>query len=154
VNEKSKFMADDFHSFFMVKKIAGHNKNSFLLSFQNWDALLHPQIDILKCNVSKNICTVTFNEQNDFSKLIGFPGWKATEIITFNSRKLIEETIYIPDSTNPSYKKWLLPAVTWLQSNMPDSLQMVYQNDKLIQNSTSAKQWVGLLKIWRQNNHK
>ena len=114
VNEKSKCMADDFHSFFAEKKGAGHNKDSFLLSFQNWDAPLHPQIDILKYNVSKNTYTVICNEQNDFSKLIGFPGWKATEIITFNSKKLIEETIYIPDSTNPSYKKWFLPAVTWL----------------------------------------
>ena len=76
-----------------------------MLSFQNRDAPLHPQIDILKYNVSKNTCPVAFNEQNDFSKLIGFPGWKATEIITLNSRKLIEETIYIPDSTAPSYKK-------------------------------------------------
>ena len=82
-----------------------------------------------------------------------FHGWKGTKIVTFNSRKLIEETIYIPDSTNPSYKKWLQPAVTWLQLNMPDSLNMIYKNEKLIQNAATAKQWVHLLTMWRQNIH-
>jgi hypothetical protein len=83
-----------------------------------------------------------------------FPGWKATELITFNSQKLIEQAIYIPDSTNPSYKKWLQPAVDWLQINMPDSLSGVYQNGRLIQNEESAKKWVWLLTQWKENTRK
>jgi hypothetical protein len=93
------------------QKERGENKNASLQSFQNWDAPLHPQIDITSYTVNKNIWTVKFNEQNDFSKLISYPGWKGTEVIRFNSQRLIEQTVYIPDSTNPSYKKWLQPAV-------------------------------------------
>ena len=154
VKEKSKFMADDYRSYFIEKKGEGTNKTDALKSFQNWDAPLHPQITILNYTVNKNTWTIRFNEENDFSKPIEFPGWKATEIITVNSKKLIKEAIYIPDSTNPSYKKWLLPAVEWLKANKPDSLQQVYQNGKLIQTETTAKEWRILLREWRENKDK
>ncbi|HEY6976401.1 MAG TPA: hypothetical protein VH396_08925 [Chitinophagaceae bacterium] len=150
VDEKARFMADNYHSYFMEATGEGENKNASLQSFQNWDAPLHPQIDITSYTVDKNIWKVKFNEQNDFSKLISFPGWKGTEVITFNSQKLIEQTVYIPDSTNPSYKKWLQPAVDWLQITMPDSLVTVYQNGRLIQNEESAKKWMRLLKQWKK----
>ncbi len=151
VNEKEKFMADNYHSFFVEAKGTGADKNASLQSFQNWDAPLHPQVDILSYTINKKTWTIKFNEQNDFSKLIGFPGWKATEVITFNSKKLIEQLVYIPDYANPSYKKWLQPAVAWVQNNMPDSLNTVYQNNKLVKNEESAKKWVHLLKQWKQS---
>ena len=99
-------------------------------------------------NKDQNKWTVTFNEQNDFSKLIGFPGWKATAIITVNSAGLIEEMIYIPDPANPSYKKWLQPAIDWLQLNYPVELADVYKNDKLVKTEATARKWVSLLKKW------
>lgn len=146
-------MAEDYRSFFMEKKGEGEDKKQALQSFLNWDAPLHPDVDILNYEMDGDTWKVEFNEQNDFSKLIGFPGWKATESITFNSKNLIEQVVYIPDPTNPSYKKWLLPAVDWLKINMPDSLATVYQNNKLIQNEESAKKWVRLLKQWKENTN-
>jgi hypothetical protein len=147
---KAKFIADDYHSFFIEKKGEGDNKASSIKSFQQWDAPLHPDIQIIRYTINKDTWTIALNEQNDFTKLIGFPGWKATEIITFNREGLIKEAIYIPDSNNPPYKKWLIPAVDWLQKNMPGELNEVYQNGKLIQTEAKAKKWVSLLKLWHK----
>src|SRR4030095_2469357 len=149
-NAKGKYMAEDYRSFFMEKKGQGENKDQALQSFLDWDATLHPDVHILSYITSGNTWKVEFNEQNDFSKLIGFPGWKGTEIIRFNSERMIDEMIYIPDDTNPNYKKWLQPAVDWLQKNKPTELTGVYKDGKLIQTSETAKKWVGLLQLWQK----
>jgi hypothetical protein len=147
---KGKYIAESYRSFFMEKKGEGKNKNEALQSFLNWDAPLNPDIHILNYSKNGNTWKVEFNEQNDFSKLIGFPGWKGTEMIRFNSERMIDEMIYIPDDTNPNYKKWLQPAVDWLQKNKPTELTGVYKDGKLIQTSETAKKWVGLLQLWQK----
>jgi len=150
VETKEKYMAEDYRSFFMEKKGEGQNKGQALQSFLNWDAPLHPDVHILNHKKTGNTWKVEFNEQNDFSKLIGFPGWKATEIIRFNGKKMIDEMIYIPDDTNPKYKNWLQPALDWLQKNKPIELSEVYKDGKLIQTSETAKKWIGLLQLWQK----
>ena len=147
---KGKYMAEDYRSFFMEKKGEGEDKKQALQSFLNWDAPLHPDVDILNYEMDGDTWKVEFNEQNDFSKLIGFPGWKGTELIRFNPKKMIDEMIYIPGDTNPNYKKWLQPAVDWLQKNRPGELNEVYKDGKLIQTSETAKIWVSLLQLWRK----
>jgi hypothetical protein len=148
--KKTKYMAEDYHSYFAEKKGEGKDKASSLQSFLKWDAPLHPDIKILHYTIDKNKWTIELNEQNDFTKPIGFPGWKAKEIITLNKKGFIKEAIYIPDSANPPYKTWLQPVVAWLEKNMPDSLHHVYQNGKLVQTEATAKEWVRLLKLWRE----
>jgi hypothetical protein len=147
---KEKYMAEDYRSFFIEKKGEGENKDQALQSFLEWDAPLHPDVHILNYTKSGATWKVKFNEQNDFSKLIGFPGWKGTEMIRFNSKKKIDEMIYIPDDTNPNYKKWLQPAVDWLQKNKQSELSEVYKDGKLIRTSETAKKWVILLELWRK----
>ena len=84
----AKFMADDFHSYFIEKKGTGKNKNASLQSFQNWDAPLHPQINIFKYKHYKNVYTVMFNEQNDFSKLIDFPRMERNKNCNLQFKKI------------------------------------------------------------------
>ena len=151
---KSKYMADNYHSYFMEKKGDWEDKIAALKSFQNWDAPLNPDIKISSYIKDDSIWTVRFNEQNDFTKPIGYPGWKGTMQITFDSNGLIQETIYIPDSSNLSYKSFLKPAVEWLQKNMPADLNIVYQNNKLIQTEATANKWKMLLHIWKEQNKK
>jgi hypothetical protein len=150
VETKEKYMAEDYRSFFMEKKGEGENKDEALQSFLEWDAPLHPDVHISNYTTNGNTWKVEFNEQNDFSKLIGFPGWKGTEMIHFNPKKMIDEMIYIPDDTNPNYKKWLQPAVDWLQKNKPSELSEVYTDGKLIRTSETAEKWVILLQLWRK----
>ena len=149
VAEKSKYMAENFQSFFISRGQNSENKSEALRSFQNWDGPLHPDIKILSYTVQDSVWQVTFNEQNDFSKPIGFPGWKGTITFIFNSQAAIRETIYVPDSTNLPYKPFLQPALNWLQANMPAELSEVYQNGKLVQTEATAKKWKILLAKWQ-----
>ena len=153
VSEKSKFMADDFQSYFINKEDAGKNKTEALASFQNWDGPMHPDIKILSYTFHDSIWTVTFNEQNDFTKPIGYPGWKGTTTFVFDSKGLIRETTYVPDSTNLPYKPYLKPAVDWLKVNMPQELDEVYQNGKLVQNTEAANKWRMLLNKWQSQKN-
>ena len=84
------------------------------------------------------------------------PGWLdfrvGKEHLSLHSiqKRMITESIYVPDSTNPSYKPYLRPALDWLQQNMPTQLDEVYQDNKLVQTEESAKKWVMLLTTWRE----
>ena len=147
-------MSGNYHSFFEKKSGSGADKQAALKSFMNWDGQLHPDIKILHYSRQHNMWTVFFLEQNDFSKLIGFPGWKGSSQITFDSNQLIVESIYFPDSTNPDYKHYLAPAVQWLKENKPDKLNEVYKDGRLIQNEESARMWVELLTSWRKTTAK
>ena len=150
VDVKSKYMAKDYRSYFEEKKGNGKDKEAALRSFSDWDGAMHPDVEILSYSSNGNTWTVHFNEKNDFAKLIGFPGWKGTSQLTFNSQKLIKQSIYIPDSTNPPYKPYLKPALEWLRQNMPTQLDEVYKDNKLVQTEESAKKWISLLKTWRE----
>ena len=151
---KAKFMADSYRSYFMKKDGEGDDKTTSLTAFNNWDGQLNPDVKILNYLSKDNIWFVRFNEQNDFSKLIGFPGWKGSMSVTFDSKGLIAETIYFPDSTNPSYKKWLQPALDWLGADSPNELNDVYQNNKLVKTEQAANQWKSLLKKWNDSKPK
>ena len=150
IKTKSRYLSEDYHSFFVEKKGEGKDKKAALTSFLNWDAPLHPDLTILNYSVNGDEWRIEFNEQNDFSKLIGFAGWKGTEIIRFDSKKKIRETIYLPNYKNPDYKKWLQPATDWLQKNRPAELDEVYKKEKLVQTPETAKKWIKLLQLWRK----
>jgi hypothetical protein len=149
VEAKGKLMAPGYHSFFAEKKGEGENKTAALKSFMEWDGPLHPDVKILSYSLSNDVWTVQFNEQNDFSKLVGYPGWKGKGLFRFGPKKQLIEFVYLPDSTNPSYGPYLKPAVDWLQANRPKELAEVYQKKRLIQTNASALQWVVLLQAWR-----
>ena len=150
VEAKSKLMAEDYRSFFAEKKGAGKDKQTALRSFSEWDAPMHPDIEILNYSVDGDTYTVHFNEENQFTKLIGYPGWKGTGQFRFDANKMIKEFIYIPDDSNPSYTPYLKPALDWLQKNMPNELNEVYRNKQLVQTKEAAKKWVVLLTSWKE----
>src|SRR5258708_20630893 len=84
VVEKAKYMSPDYRFYFAKKEGRGEGKDSSLQSFQRWDAPLHPDIKILSYSRNQRTWTLRINEENDFTKLIKFPGCKATEIVTFD----------------------------------------------------------------------
>lgn len=153
VEQKSSYMADNYRSFFLTKEGEGKNKKEALASFMDWDGPMHPDIKITSYTIDGNVWTVHFLEQNDFTKLIGFPGWKGTSTFTFNSKRLIEEVLYVPDENNPPYKPYLTPALDWLQKNKPQELNEVYQENKLIQTEVAANKWRELLTLWRRQTN-
>jgi hypothetical protein len=148
--EREKFMAENYHFYFNEKKGNGGSKQSSLKSFMNWDGPLHPDIRIDSVAGNDSIWVVRFLEQNDFSKLIAYPGWKATERVTFDENNRIKEIIYIPEPNQPEYGSYFKPALEWLKKNKPEELNEVYKDKKLVQTERAAKKWVELLKIWRK----
>lgn len=154
VETKGRYMAEDFRSYFESKTGKGKTKAEALTSFMNWDGHLHPDVKILHYEKQGNSYTIYLNEQNDFSKPIGYPGWKATMVFILNSKKQIQESIYIPDSTNASYRLYLQPALDWLTKNRPAELSKIYQNNRLVQNQETAVLWRELLKEWKMQNNK
>lgn len=150
IEARGKFLSEDYHSFFAEKKGKGKNKSAALKSFSNWDAPLNPDIKIISYKIKGSEWEVEFNEQSDFTKPIGFPGWKGKQLITFNSHKQITQSIYIPNDENPDYKEWLQPAMDWLEKNHPAELKQVYQEHKLVQNPEAARKWVSLLQQWKE----
>jgi hypothetical protein len=151
VADKSRYMSGSYRSYFARKEGAGEGRDSALQSFQRWDGPLHPDVKILAVSDTQKTWKLKINERNDFTKLIGFPGWKATEIVTFDDSGLIAEAMYIPEPDQPNYKDWLKPAVGWLQTAAPDSLKEVYENGKLIKTGATARKWVRLLTRWRHS---
>ena len=152
VEARGKLMADDYHFYFNERKGDGGSKEKSLESYDNWDGPLHPDVKILEHKTDGDVWTISIVELNDFAKLIGFPGWKATETITFNDANHIREVIYVPVEGEKDYREYLTPALDWLKANKPGKLKQVYDldNKRLIQTNASAKRWVELLKAWRE----
>jgi hypothetical protein len=151
--QKSKYMAEGFRSYFAENgKGAGESRDEVLTSFMKWDGPMHPDIPVQNYRRHGNTFTFYFVEQNDFTKLIGFPGWKGKAEFVFDSKKMIKEYVYYPDSTNSSYKPYLQPAIIWLQKNKSEELAKVYHNGKLVQNEEAAKLWIRLLNEWKKNS--
>ena len=148
---RGTFMAGDYHFYFNAKEGDGGSKEKSLASYDNWDGPLHPDIKIRDYRVEGDVWTISTIELNDFAKLIGYPGWKATETITFDDANLVREVIYVPVESG-NYKTYLQPALEWLKDNEPDALLQVYDvdNDRLIKTTASAIKWVELLKEWRE----
>jgi len=149
IQGKSQYLAENYHHFFLNKVGEGKNKGEALKSFMQWDGPMHPDIRINSYTVNDSVWTVKFLEQNDFTKLIGFPGWKGTMTFTFDSKGFIAETYYVPDGDNPPYKPYLSPALEWLRKNKPQELNEVYQDNRLIQTEITANKWRELLKQWK-----
>jgi hypothetical protein len=157
-SERAAYMSDDYRSYFDEKTGEGQDKDSSLTDFRSWDEVLHPRVTIIRYfpdkilwETVKNTWTLYIKESNDFSTAIGFPGWDAKMLVTFNRRGKIKETIYMPANKNePSYNSFLKPAVEWLQEHHPDELKKVYGDGKLIKTKQSALKWIELLDLWRK----
>ena len=57
---KGKYMAEEYHSFFMEKKGEGESKSQALQSFLEWDAPLHTDIHILNYTTNGNTINLNF----------------------------------------------------------------------------------------------
>lgn len=96
---------------FLERKGEGEGKATTLQSFQNWDGPLHPDVKIPEYTLEDRNWLVKFNEQNDFSKLIGFRGWKGFNVNQLQHKRPDHGNYLHSGFNNPSYKSWLQPAL-------------------------------------------
>jgi hypothetical protein len=115
-----------------------------------WDTLLHPRRTISLMAVNEDAAVVVIHEDNDFSRLIGHPGWDGTVTYTFGAGGGIAASHFTPmPGKNPSWKPYLEPALPWLREHRGAELAAVYPDGHLAQTADAAKTWARILREWR-----
>jgi hypothetical protein len=114
-----------------------------------WDFALNPIHRVEKLEVDGHQVRVTAHEDNDFSLLIGFPGWDAASTFTVSEGGLITSQVYVPRKGQPAWKPYLEKALPWLREHHAGELEQIYPNNRLKQTAESAAQWGRLLRAWR-----
>ena len=119
-----------------------------------WDATLNADADIRDIHARGQTAVAKFHESNDFSRLLGHPGWNATMTFWFDEQKsggLISEALYVPAPDNQPWQPYLEPALPYLRANYPDQLAAYYPDDTLVMTAESARAWRRVLTDWRKS---
>lgn len=114
-----------------------------------WDFALHPRHRIDEITVRGKVVVVRGHEDNDFSLLIGFPGWDATSTYVVDERGRIATQLYVPRAGQGEWRPYLDAPLAWIREHHPDSIARVFPNDRLAQTAEGAAEWVTLLRAWR-----
>jgi hypothetical protein len=113
-----------------------------------WDFALHPRHRIEAITAHGDEVTVRVHEDNDFSLLLGFPGWDATSTYIVSPEGRIVSQLYAP-TDGQDWRPYLDAPLPWLREHHPDALARVFPDGKLSRSAESAREWVALLREWR-----
>jgi hypothetical protein len=151
LDEASALLAPDYRIWFGERSGEGKDRAA-ALEMLRWDFALNPYRRLDELTVGDDgTVTIRVHEENDLSRLIAYPGWNATSTFTVNAQGLITSQLYVPDPGRPDWHPYLEPALVWLRANRPEALERVYPDGRVIQTGDTARQWVALLKAWRQS---
>jgi hypothetical protein len=142
-------LAPDYHLWFGKREGAGMDRAS-VAKMLEWDFALAPRHRIDRIDVSGDTVTVQVHEDNDFSLLIGFPGWDATSTYIIDAQHHIASQLYVPREGQPEWRPYLDKPLAWITEHHPDALPRIFPNGKLAQTRASALEWVSLLGQWRK----
>jgi hypothetical protein len=141
-------LSPDYKIWFGKREGAGIPKQEVARMLE-WDFALNPQRRIEEMRVNGSEVVVRAHEDNDFSLLIGYPGWDAVSTFTVDKAGLIASQLYVPKEGQPAWKPYLEKALPWLREHRAEVLARIYPNNRLSQTSESAREWVKNLKDWR-----
>ncbi len=144
--EALSFLAPEYRVWFGERSGEGMSRESAAMMLE-WDFALHPRHRVTSVTVRGNEVTAQVHEDNDFSLLIGFPGWDARSTYTVENGRITSQ-LYVP--TGPTeWRPYLDAPLAWIRQHHPDALPRIFPNGKLAQTSESAREWVRLLRAWR-----
>jgi hypothetical protein len=103
-----------------------------------WDYALNPRHRVEELTVNSSAVTARVHEDNDFSLLIGFPGWTATSTYTIDENGRIASQVYVPMAGQPEWRPYLDAPLVWLRQHHPDALARIFPNGKLELTSTDT----------------
>lgn len=149
LDEASALLAPEYRIWFGERSGDGIEREAFI-DMLRWDFALHPYHRIDELTVRDGTVVARIHEENDFSRLIGFPGWNATSTFTVDANGRITSQHYVPDPAQADWRPYLEPALAWIRENRPDALPRIYRDGRLVRTAESAREWVTLLKLWRQ----
>jgi hypothetical protein len=148
LGEASSVLAPDYTLWFDERKGAGIDRASAIHMLQ-WDYALHARHRLDHLQVAGNQVIATVHEDNDFSLLIGFPGWDATSIFVTDPAGRIACQLYIPKPGQPDWRPYLDAPLAWIREHYPELLPRIFPNGQLARSADAAQEWVTVLRAWR-----
>lgn len=148
LEEASEALAPNYRLYFGDRGGAGVSRADALQMLQ-WDYALHAEHHIDEVQPGRKGVTVRVHEDNDFSKLLGFPGWDATSTFELDERGLIVSQTYVPKANQPDWRPYLEAPLAWIRVHRPDALNRIYPNGQLAHSPEAAREWVEVLTAWR-----
>ena len=147
LEEAQSALAPDYRIWFGARSGEGISRERVIRMLE-WDYALNPRTRIDAISARGSEVTVRVHEDNDFSLLIGFPGWDATSTFVVGERGQIESQLYVP--TGPTeWRPYLEAPLAWIYEHHPDAIGRIFPNGKLGQTRDTAVEWVALLRAWR-----
>jgi len=89
------------------------------------------------------------HEENDFSRLIDFPGWDSSSTFLVDEDGQIAWQVYVPEPGQPEWRPYLEPALAWIREHRADALPVIFPDGKLGRSEEAARLWVSVLREWR-----
>ncbi|HKY04665.1 MAG TPA: hypothetical protein VJQ56_07245 [Blastocatellia bacterium] len=145
---KLAMLSPDYRIWFGKREGPGMTKPEAARMLE-WDFALNPRHRIEEVKVAGRDVVVRIHEDNDFSLLIGYPGWDAVSTYTVDESGLITSQLYVPKEGQPDWKPYLERALPWLREHRAEALARIYPNNRLSRTSESAREWVKQLRDWR-----
>lgn len=150
VDEALSVLSPTYRLRFGTAESEGMAREQVAQMLASWDFPLHPRHEILDLRANGNTVIATVHEENDFSRMLGFPGWTATSTFVVDDSGRIASQLYVPREGQPDWKSYAEEPVRWIRANDPAALERIYPNGKLARSPENAAEWVRLLRAWRQ----
>lgn len=147
LSARAKFLAPDYRYWFLEHMGPGETAAEHLKP--GWDTELHCfwRVDSLAAEAGR--VTVHVHEANDFSLLLGHPGWDAITTCAVDARNRITTEFYEPLPGAPSWRPYLARALPWLRAHRAPALARTFPDGKLVETTATAREWRAMLRAWR-----
>lgn len=145
---RMRFLAPSYRFWFMTREGSGKTAAEHLKP--GWDSELHDTLRPDSIGVDGDHVVARVHEDNDFSRLIGHPGWDATITFTIDDRGRIATEFYEPRPGAPSWRPYLDAALPWLQQHRSAALARTFPGGRLVETRASARAWRSMLRDWRR----
>jgi hypothetical protein len=146
-DEAVSFFAPDYRLWFGKRSGDGIDR-AHVAKMLEWDYALNARHRIDTITAHGAEVTAQVHEDNDFSRLIGFPGWDASSTFVVDEEGRIVSQLYVPTGAT-DWRPYLDRPLEWIREHYPDALPRIFPDGKLVQTAESAREWVALLREWR-----
>ncbi len=146
--QAATYLAPDARIWFDEKTGPGRPKSP-ISGWGAWDLELNAVNTYSDVEIVGNSLTALFHEQNDFSRLIGFPGWRSRSTYWFDEQGRIAEQLYEPMAQHPPMQAYFDAPLRWARTHHADELAAIYPEEQFRPNTDTARRWRTLLLAWR-----
>jgi len=102
-----------------------------LVDVLGWDKGVNGEVSYEKLTTKGDSITGLFTERNDFLKLLGIEGLKATITYRFDISGMIVKQTYTPLPDQSSFQDKMQAGVEWARTNKPQELNEIYPQNQI-----------------------